>query len=177
MLIRTRMAVSLDGFVAGPDGRPAHLAMPDFSPANAYGFPEFLAGVVAVAMGRTTFEPALGAERWPWPGKQVFVLSSSPLPPETPDDVIAVTGGPDALLQQLHDAQLDGDVHVIGGPRTVHALLGAGAIDRLGLLVLPLLFGGGTPLSPAGSSLTRLQLVGHETYPDGVAHMEYTPLG
>lgn len=27
-------------------------------------------------MGRTTFEPALSADRWPWPNLDVFVLGS-----------------------------------------------------------------------------------------------------
>src|SRR6266568_6613922 len=37
-----------------------------------------------VVMGRTTFLPALGAPSWPWPGLQVYVLTSHPLPAHTP---------------------------------------------------------------------------------------------
>jgi hypothetical protein len=33
MLIRCRMGVSVDGYVATPDGLPSLLAMPDFVPA------------------------------------------------------------------------------------------------------------------------------------------------
>jgi hypothetical protein len=41
MRIRTRMGVSVDGFIATPDGLPAFLAMPDFVPHSSYGWPEF----------------------------------------------------------------------------------------------------------------------------------------
>ena len=64
MKIRTRMCTSIDGYVTRPDGWPAQLADPDWSPEN-YGFVEFQATCDAVLMGRTTFEPALGAEREP----------------------------------------------------------------------------------------------------------------
>ena len=59
--IRTRTCVSVDGYVTTPDGWPVQLADPNWSP-EAYGFREFQAGCEAVLMGRTTFEPALGAE-------------------------------------------------------------------------------------------------------------------
>ena len=63
MKIITRMCTSLDGYVTTPAGWPAQLADPEFSP-QSYGFVEFQAHIGAVLMGRTTFEPALGAERW-----------------------------------------------------------------------------------------------------------------
>jgi hypothetical protein len=39
-------------------------------------------------MGRRTFEPALGAERWPWPDLSVFVLGSR-RPEGTPEQVVS----------------------------------------------------------------------------------------
>ena len=50
-----------------PDGLPVQLADPSFVPGQSHGFPEFQQGLDAVLMGRSTFEPALGADRWPWP--------------------------------------------------------------------------------------------------------------
>lgn len=51
MLIRSRMGVSLDGFVATPDGLPAWLAMADFAPGVWHGHPEFIEGYDAVVVG------------------------------------------------------------------------------------------------------------------------------
>jgi dihydrofolate reductase len=68
--------------------------MPSFVPATSHGFPEFISGCDAVVMGRTTFLPALGAPRWPWPGLQVYVLTSRPLPAHAPAGVISCSAAP-----------------------------------------------------------------------------------
>ena len=62
-------------------------------------------------MGRTTFEPAIGAPRWPWPDLDVFVLGSH-RPEGTPDEVV-VDSDPDALLEQIRAANRGGDVHLV----------------------------------------------------------------
>jgi dihydrofolate reductase len=171
--IRTRLGVSLDGFVSGPDGRPALLAMPDFVPGESHGYPEFAAECSAVVMGRNTFEPALGSPDWPWPGLQVYVLSSEPLPEGTPEDVIAASEGPERLLEQLRGDDLDGDVHLLGGPRTIDSFLRLGAVDRLEVLVLPLLLGDGLALSPPGAPRRRLRLEDQQEFPDGALLLSY----
>jgi hypothetical protein len=53
------MSMSADGFVTTPDGWPAQLADPAFVSGESHGIREFLEGVEAALMGRTTFEPAL----------------------------------------------------------------------------------------------------------------------
>src|SRR5436190_11499934 len=70
MQVRTRMCMSADGYVTTPDGLPAQLADPAWSP-QAFGFVEFQESCDAVLMGRTTFEPALGADEWPWSNLEV----------------------------------------------------------------------------------------------------------
>src|SRR3954451_18635097 len=76
MEIRSRLSMSADGYVTTPDGWPAQLADPVFRSGSSHGIQEFLQGCEAALMGRTTFEPALGADRWPWPHLNVFVLTS-----------------------------------------------------------------------------------------------------
>src|ERR671939_575665 len=105
MQIRTRMCISLDGHVTTPDGWPVQLADPDFSP-QAYGFDEFQRGCDAVLMGRSTFEPALGADRWPWGELDVFVLASR-RPSGTPDHVV-VDADPARLLEQMQERNRGG---------------------------------------------------------------------
>ena len=159
MLIRSRMGVSADGFVATPDGMPALALMPDFRPGVSHGLPEFISDCDAVVMGRATFLPALGAPGWPWPGLQVYVLTSRPLPAGTPADVIAVPEGPEALATRLRSRGSDRDVHLVGGPRTIRAFAGIGALDRLELVILPVLLGEGIPPSPPGAPQLPLQLL------------------
>jgi dihydrofolate reductase len=117
MRIRTHTFVTLDGHVSTPDGRPIQLLLPGFPGTTAYGLPEFLASCEAVLMGRTTFLPALEAPAWPWT-QPVFVLTSRPLPEGTPDHVTTAPT-PAALLKAMETAGVTGDVHLVGGPRTM----------------------------------------------------------
>jgi dihydrofolate reductase len=97
MQIKTHIAVSVDGFITSRDGLPSILSMPDFDAGSTHGYPEFIASCTAVVMGRTTFEPALDAPRWPWPGLEVFVLTTRPLPAGTPSHVVAAGSAADLL--------------------------------------------------------------------------------
>jgi dihydrofolate reductase len=87
MQIRARMSMSADGHVTTPGGWPAVTADPAFVPGQSHGITEFLEGCEAALIGRTTFEPALTNDRWPWPGLNVFVLASH-RPPGTPERVV-----------------------------------------------------------------------------------------
>jgi dihydrofolate reductase len=170
MQIRTRMCTSLDGYVTRPDGWPAQLADPSWDPA-AYGFVEFQATCDAVLMGRSTFEPALGAERWPWGDLDVFVLGSH-RPAGTPDTVV-VDGDPERLLGEIRRANRGGDVHLVGGPRTIETFRRLGALDKLGLIVLPLLLGGGMQLTPSVDADASLTLESERVLPTGAVELVY----
>lgn len=56
-------------------------------------------------------------------------------------------------------------MHLIGGPRTIATFHALGALDRLELVVLPLLFGGGTQLTPALSPETGLTFLSQRAPP------------
>lgn len=175
MLIRTRMAVSLDGFIATPDGVPAWLAMPNFVPHGSYDWPTFNAQIDAVVMGRVGLDAGLQAGEWPWPEKQIYVLTSKPVPDEVPADVVVAESSPSGLLDRLRAAELTRDAFLLGGQRTLQAFLSLGAVDRLGLFVLPILLGDGVPLSPPGAERLPLRLEGHRIFPDGTAEHVYSP--
>ena len=168
--IRTRMCMSADGYVTTPDGWPVQLADPTFSP-ESYGFVEFQQTCDAVLMGRTTFEPALGAERWPWPNLDVFVLGSH-RPTGTPDHVV-VDSDSARLLESIRAANKGGDVHLVGGPRTIETFRALGALDKLGLIVLPLLIGDGMRLTPTLSPDTALTLESERVLPGGQVELVY----
>jgi dihydrofolate reductase len=175
MLIKARMGMSVDGFVGTTEGMPVFAITPGFEPGVSHGYPEFIEGCDAAVMGRNTFLPALGAPQWPWPGLQVYVLTSGPLPPQAPRDVIAMAD-PAALAQRLRSRPSGGDVHLVGGVRTIRAFHEAGALDRLEIVVLPVLLGQGTALSPAGAPPVPLRLLrADRTFPDGSAELVYAP--
>lgn len=168
------MGISVDGFIATTDGRPAFLAMPDFVPHGSYDWPAFNAQIDAVVMGRVPLDAGLQASDWPWPGKQIYVLTSKPVPASVPADVVIADSSPSGLLDQLRAAELTGDAFLLGGQRTLHAFLSLGAIDRLELLHLPVLLGDGIPLSPSGTPQLSPHLQRHRAFPDGTIHNVYT---
>ena len=120
MVIRTRFSISADGYVTTPSGWPALIADPAFVSGKSHGWPEFQARCEAVLMGRKTFEPALGADRWPWPNMDVFVLGSN-VPTDGAPVPIEADSDPARLLEKLRAANRGGDVHLVGGPQTIEA--------------------------------------------------------
>jgi dihydrofolate reductase len=169
MRIKTRMCTSLDGYISRADGMPVQLADPQWDP-EAYGFVDFQASCDAVLMGRVTLEPALGADEWPWSDVDVFVLASE-RPPGTPDHVV-VEGDPERLLERIREAT-SGDVHLIGGPRTIESYRERGAIDELGFVVLPILTGEGMQLTPSVRTDGRLTLKSQRALPKGAVELVY----
>ncbi|HEX5502652.1 MAG TPA: dihydrofolate reductase family protein [Thermomicrobiales bacterium] len=179
MLIRTHIGVSLDGFMASPDGMPAWDAVPTFVPGESHGYAEFIAQCEAIVIGRAVFDfgHAYWTEQggWPWEGRRVYVLTSHPLPANPHASVAGAEGSPAGLVARLRGAGLTRDVQVLGGARTLRAFLGLGAIDRLGVVVLPILLGDGIPLyAPGAAPRSALRLERHRAFPDGAVELVYT---
>jgi dihydrofolate reductase len=107
------------------DGWPAQLADPTFVSGESHGIRELLEGKEAALMGRTTFEPALTNDRWPWPNLDVFVLGSE-RPSGTPDDVVT-DSDPARLLGKLRSANRVAAVrgHLLGLTGDTAAAAGA----------------------------------------------------
>src|SRR5213082_1946570 len=171
MQIRARLSMSADGYVTTPGGWPALTADPAFVSGQSHGIREFLEGCEAALMGRTTFEPALTNERCPWPGLGVYVLASQ-RPAGSPDHVVT-DSDPERLLEKLRAANRGGDVHLVGGPRTIETYRALGALDTLELVVLPLVFGAGMRLTPSLSPDTGLTFERERTLPGGSVEIVY----
>jgi dihydrofolate reductase len=127
--------------------------------------------VSAVLMGRTTFEPALDADRWPWPDLDDFVLASE-CPARTPERV-NVDSDPGRLLDKIRQSGRGGDVHLVGGPRTIETYRALGALDELGLLILPLLMGEGVQLTPSLRTDSGLMLESERALANGSVEINY----
>lgn len=175
MKIRARMSMSADGYVTTPDGWPALTADPAFVSGQSHGIREFLQGCEMALMGRTTFLPALTNSRWPWPNLDVYVLASH-RPAGTPDHVVT-DRDPARLLERMRAANRGGDVHLVGGPRTIQTFHELGALDTLELVVLPLLFGSGMRLTDGLSPDTGLTFARERALPGGSVEIVYACRG
>src|SRR5580704_8996389 len=171
------MCISLDGHVTTADGLPVQLAFPNWD-AGALGFYELQASCDAVLMGRSTFEPALGAPHWPWGDLPVYVLGGH-RPAGTPDHVV-VEKDPERILELLSEnpsRSLSGQVHLVGGPKTVEAVRALGALDEVRLLMLPFLTGGGRRLTPELETSTGFKLRDVRRWPADVVEVIYDVAG
>jgi len=168
--ILTRMCTSLDGRVTTADGLPVQLAFPGWD-AGALGFYQVQARCDAVLMGRTTFEPALAAPVWPWGDLAVYVLGSR-LPAGAPDRVV-VDDDPVRLLERLRVDNKGGDVHLVGGPKTIETYRALGALDEFRLMVLPIFVGKGRQFTPDLSTYIALTLIETRAWPNSVVEVVY----
>ena len=178
------LGMSVDGFIArldhdlswltgGTDTDGGHTSdtggEPDDGAGGDFGFGEFVAGVDALVMGRSTYEVIAPMTEWPYQGRPVHVLSTT-LEPGA-DDRITVHRSFDEAVQALTDAGYR-RVYVDGG-RTVHRFLAAGLIGDLTLSRVPVLIGTGhTPFGelPADVPLEHEQT---RSYPGGMVQSTY----
>jgi len=86
---------------------------------------------------------------------------------------VVTDSDPARLLDKLRADNHGGDVHLVGGPRTIETFRALGALDRLGLLLLPLLVGDGMRLSPPLSPDTGLSLEAERVLSEGAVEIDY----
>jgi dihydrofolate reductase len=151
-------AISLDGFLAGPDEAMDWLRWTDDAAKISA---ESFKGVDTMLMGRKTWEFAQKMGGGP-PMKGVAAYVFSRTLERFPDGVDAQLVGEDvaAFVRRLK-AEPGGDILVMGGGEIGTALLEAGLVDEVGFAVHPVLLGGGTPAF--GPMTRRVELVLAET--------------
>ena len=169
MLASVFVGMSLDGFIARPDGRFDFLKSAEGGP---HGYEEFMATVDALLIGSGTYKVVLGLGGWFYGKKPVFVLSSKPLAPAPKEAIVErMSGEPREVAKQLDTRGLK-HVYVDGG-FTVQQFLEAGLIDRLIINRVPVLIGSGIPLFGRLSRDIPLKHIATRTLKGGGVQSEY----
>ncbi|TCC66128.1 riboflavin biosynthesis protein RibD [Kribbella pittospori] len=156
------MAMSLDGYIAGPNDRPGNPGGDGFMrlhkwyerPDGEFGRPEGPAGEVwdelnatgAVLVGRRTAEQVdyYGGEHHD--GVPIFVLSRQPAPEiEEKYPQVKIVSDIETAMAQAKAAAGDKDV-LVHGAVTAQKALEAGVLDELQIDQVPVLFGEGLRL-------------------------------
>ena len=166
--LRYQVAVSLDGFIAGPNGEYDWIVM---DPSIDFGalFKEFDTAV----MGRKTYE-VLTAQggHGAMPGLDVVVFSRS-LPAAAHPGVRISNDDPQEIVAALK-AKPGRDIWLYGGGVLFRSLLDAGLVDTVEVAVVPVLLGAGVPLLPPGVS-TKLVLADQKILPvSGIVVLAYS---
>jgi dihydrofolate reductase len=169
--LRYQVAMSLDGFIAGPNGEYDWIVM-DPSIDFAALFQEFDTAV----MGRKTYE-VLTAQggNGAMPGLDVVVFSRT-LRAATYPGVWITDDDPREVVAALK-AKPGRDIWLYGGGALFRSLLDAGLVDTVEVAVVPVLLGAGIPLLPPGVA-TKLLLADQKTLPtSGIVALAYAVPG
>jgi len=140
------IGVSLDGYIADKNGGLEFLDCIPNPDHDGLGFPELMARIDALLMGRSTYETVLnfGGE-WPY-SKPVFVLSNSltSLPEHLKGKVELISGSVEEVTEQLNQQGFT-NLYIDGG-KLIQSFLKLDMIDELVISKMPILLGGGTSL-------------------------------
>lgn len=169
MRVRVYIAMSLDGYIATPDGAVDWLE-PYFD--EDYGYESFIRGISCAVMGRITCEQVLDFGDWPYPDLDVYVLSRSPFE-NLPERAFRWGGAVDDLVRHLREKHDDGDCWLIGGGQTLREFERLAAVDEYEVYVMPTLLGGGIPLFPEPFPPGELELTGVHAWQNGAVRLQY----
>jgi dihydrofolate reductase len=166
--VRYVVAMSLDGYIAGPNGEADWIIMdPDIDFRALFDqFDTFL-------LGRRTFESMGGARSGGQSGVQTVVFSRTLRQQEYPN-VTIVSENPEQALADLR-SEAGKDIWLFGGGSLFRSLLEARLVDGVEVSVIPVLLGEGIPLLPPKPSSERfeLKLAGSRTFKTGIVSLEY----
>ncbi len=178
------MHISLDGFVAGPNGEMNWIKVDQ----DIFDHVEQRISRTDTAMyGRTTFE--MMESYWPtaadkpdaskhdiehskWYKKVRKVVISNTLSGEGLTNTTVIASN---LAERINDLkkQPGSDIALFGSPRATHSLMQLDLIDGYWLFVNPIILGQGVPLFAKVKNHINLSLIGSRPFNCGVTELDY----
>jgi dihydrofolate reductase len=164
--VRYSVVASLDGYIAGPKGEHDWIVIdPDFDFNAVFGQFD------TILVGRRTFDTMVAAQRVTMPGMKTIVFSRT-LRPEDHPQVTIVAKEQRQTLAALK-ASAGKDIWLFGGGSLFRSLAEDGLVDTLEVSIMPILLGGGVPLSPDLKNRIKLSLTAHKVKRNGIVSLEY----
>ena len=168
--VRYSVAMSLDGYLAGPNGEADWILMdPDID------FGAIFKQFDTLLMGRRTFEATGargGASSGPFAGMTVVVASRTLRQADHPKvTVIGANLADEVAAMKQRDGK---DIWLFGGGDLFRSLLDANLVDGVDVAVIPVLLGQGIPFLPSRTARASLTLTSHRVYEKtGTVALEY----
>ncbi|MBE9585487.1 dihydrofolate reductase [Mucilaginibacter sp. JRF] len=160
------VAVSLDGFIEGPNGEYDWC----FTDQD-YGMEAFTADVDAVFIGRKSYD-VLQEYGNPWPDKRLYIFS---------DTLTDVEGNAEIIRSENFIDRIDEirysegkNIWLFGGANLLSQLLHKNYVNELLLSVHPIVLGTGTPLFKGLTERLELNLIDSAMYDTGLVQLTYS---
>ncbi|MFF8842987.1 dihydrofolate reductase family protein [Streptomyces sp. NPDC015127] len=181
------IAVSIDGFIAAPDGRADDYPISEeFTAYAAKEYPETIPAHIrpvlgiadarnvhfdTVIMGRKTYDPALEADiTSPYAHMRQYVVSRSL--GQSPDPAVEIVTGDVVATVRALKAEDGLGIYLAGGADLAGQL--RDEIDELHVKTYPILLGSGIPMISAEFGVTGFELVDSRVFDNGLIFSRYT---
>ncbi len=166
--VRFSVAMSLDGYIAGPKGESDWIVMdPDID------FGALMASFDTVLLGRKTYEATRGQSGGGgMPGMEAYVFSRTLRQQDCAG--VTVSDNPAETVSQLK-TKSGRDIWLFGGGSLFRSMVELGLVNSVEVAIIPVLLGGGVPLLPTPASTAKLALKSHRVYEKtGTILLEYS---
>src|SRR5713101_9513105 len=166
------VGISLDGYIARPDGSVDFLFMP-----KDYSMAAFFKRIDIAVMGRKTYEMGLklGGGSISSPGMKCYVFSKT-LEHGERNGVTIIRESPKQFVAALRKKK-GKDIWLMGGGELTRDFLREDLVDELYLGVVPVLIGEGIPAFPSGFRQREFTLAENKTYSKGLIALRYERCG
>lgn len=163
------LAVSLDGFIEGPNGEYDWC----FTDQD-YGLSDFFKRIDSLFIGRRSYELTLtmgdaGMAGFPKLTEYVFSNTLTEVKP----GAVLVKGDISAEVKRIK-AEPGKDIWLFGGASLTTSLLNLNLIDEIGLALHPIILGAGKPLFQDIANRINLSLVDTKKYDTGLVFLTYS---
>jgi dihydrofolate reductase len=166
--VRAFFAMSLDGFIAGPNDELDWL---DVAAGSEDTFTPFIAQIGGLLMGRRSYDVAAGFDvPWPYGDVPVLVTTHRDLTPKAPT-ITPCAGTITELVGRAKALAAPKDVYIDGG-NLIRQALDAGLVDEITVTVIPTILGAGIPAF-TGSKRCPLELVSQRGIGKGLVQLIY----
>jgi dihydrofolate reductase len=152
--VRYSVAMSLDGYIAGPNGEFDWIPMDPEIDFNAM-FKRY----DALLMGRKSYDAAQQQGGTGGMGMQAYVFSKT----LSKAKGAVVSADVKATVTDLKKKP-GKDIWLFGGGELFRSLLALGLVDEMEVAIVPVLLGRGLPMLPSPAELAKLKLTSHRVY-------------
>jgi dihydrofolate reductase len=160
------LGISLDGYIARPDGAVDFLFMP-----KDYSMGPFFKTIDTALMGRKTYEVALKMGGGDFGSMAAYVFSRT-LPCGEREGMIFTSEAPSTVISRLRRRR-GKHIWLMGGGELIREFLKVDLVDELYIGVVPVLLGEGILLFPSGFPQRNFALVKNDTFSKGLIALTY----